>query len=343
MATSEGRQRLRQAESQEEAAREAEQPAAKPEEVLRAPPLEVRGEEEWRLAGIYTHQVLKAGLRHLDETWPVLDLFEFPRGGLLDAGRGLKMENLLRQLLTGSLQLKSVPASDVAAAQYDLRRLSLRQLLKIRVQHLEFTPSGRGCDSISSVGSRHEAFMETLDGRLFKLLGEKAVGDLARGGDDLHRFGREAVLFAAASVGLPPSPVRRWCWCLDESRRAFFDVATFRSGGFPAEGVLEVVDLSKRDPHEPTGRLQWFDWRVTVARDEAALVAKPLALGCAAAAGAAGGDEEAGFAFVEQDSPVRAGTSAIAAAGLGFDATKLQDLRGNLRQVRGPDGMRYPG
>lgn len=331
MVTSEGRQKLREVEA---AAEDAEDSRPQHVEILRKPPVESRGEEEWRICGVYTHQVLKAGLRQLDDAWPVDELFEFSRGGNLDAGRGLKMESLLRNLLAGSIRLQSVPAVDVSAAQYDLRRLSLRQLLRIRVHHLEFTPSGSGADSVSTVGAHHQGFMSTLDGTLFKLLGKYAVGDLAAATDDFHRLGREAVLLAAAQAGLSETPARRWCWCLDDSRRAYFDVAAYAcTEHFPEEGVFEVVDLSKRDAHEPTGRLQWFDWRVQVIRDASLLTAKPLSQVVAE-------EPSAGAVEATDSAPVSPVRSAIAASAMGFDAAKLQDLRGNLKKVRLPEDER---
>merc|ERR1711920_1160148 len=36
-------------------------------------------------------------------------------------------------------------------------------------------------------------------------------------------------------------------------------------------GVLEVTDLSKRDRHEPSGRLRWLDWRVDHIHEESCL------------------------------------------------------------------------
>jgi len=299
-------------------------------EVLRAPPVKVLEDERWQVHGVYTHVLLKVGLRHLDATWPDGDLLDLA-GGRLAAGKGLRQESLLKGLLSGDLNLKSVAASDITAAQYDLQRLSLRQLLKIRVHHLDFTPSGAAVDSISTLQNQHEAFLNTLDGMLFKILGKKAVGDAAEvSADDAHRFGREAVQFVAADIGLESAPTRRWAWWLDKDRRVFFTVADFAStSSFPSEGVLEVDDRSKRDAIEPSGRLMWFDWHVSVVRDETELSRTPLA-----SVGSKGkghqdddGDEEGGSPGVG----VRKSKSVNLAGGA--SPSQLVNLRQSLKKV----------
>ena len=52
-------------------------------------------------------------------------------------------------------------------------------MLRLRVLHLDYTPSGAGADSVSTVGSAHEAFLAMLDGRLMRLLGRTAAGRVA--------------------------------------------------------------------------------------------------------------------------------------------------------------------
>merc|ERR1711972_705738 len=128
------------------------------------------GGGEWRIKGVYEHQVLKAGLRRLDQNWPV--------DGLLELPSGIFRQKILRDLLSGMIRLQSVPNNDVSAAQRDIQKLSLRQLLRLRVLHIDFTPSGAGADTIHSVGGTHEAFLSTLDGLLFQQLGQKAAADL---------------------------------------------------------------------------------------------------------------------------------------------------------------------
>lgn len=273
LATSEGRRRFREAESK------ASQMVMPIEEVLTAPPILQLGETEWRIHGVYDHQALKAGLRSLDAQWPDSDIDKYPQGK-----DGVTREKLFRDLLSGSIRLQSMPKTDVSSAQRDLQRLSLRQLLRLRVLHLDYVPSG-AADSVHTVGATHEAFMGTLDNQLFKQLGQKALGPMASGiegnsgaagSPDTHRLGREAVLFAAAAAALEEP--KWWCWWLSQDRRVFFDAKKFACAEkFPIGkgGVLEVTDNSRRDPHEPTGRLRWLDWRVIRIDAEASLASAP--------------------------------------------------------------------
>mmetsp|Transcript_117289 Transcript_117289/g.373635 ORF Transcript_117289/g.373635 Transcript_117289/m.373635 type:complete len:641 (+) Transcript_117289:88-2010(+) len=327
MTTADGRQNLRVVEAAEEASRATLEPPPQSVVPMPARPLEER-DGEWRISGVYKHQVLKAGLRRLDENWPALALLEFPQAGLMDVGRGLMRESLFREMLSGSLRLQSVPVNDVAAAQRDLERLSLRQLLRLRVHHLDFTPSGCGADTISTVGSTHEAFLTKLDARLFEQLGRKAVGKFAQGATQFHRLGLEAVFFASAASSL--STARLWCWWLADDRRVYFDPAKFEAfGDFPAsDGVLEVTDYSKVDRHEPTGRLQWLDWRIRLVTEEALLVAGPLG-------GGAGGESAGVVAGNPASEGAWQGAGADSTAASGLSEGLLQRMRGGLRKVEG--------
>mmetsp|Transcript_103339 Transcript_103339/g.308718 ORF Transcript_103339/g.308718 Transcript_103339/m.308718 type:complete len:381 (-) Transcript_103339:84-1226(-) len=260
MTTAEGRQKLRDAEEAEQALVEAATPRAVEEHMV-TPPAASVGEGGWRIRGVYEYQVLKAGLRHLDGTWPTGELLAFPRGK--DGNSALFRERLLGQLLSAELRLQSITNNDVAAAQRDLDRLSLRQLLRLRVLHLDFTPSGCGADTVTAVGGTHEAFLAKLDGLLFRQLGQRALGSLAKepeGGllleQEAHGLGRQAVLMASAALAVPSPPW--WCWWVTNDRRIFFHPERFESeGAFPAGGVLEVTEYSKSDRHEPTGKLRW--------------------------------------------------------------------------------------
>jgi hypothetical protein len=266
LATPEGRNRLR-------AAEEAAAAPAKVvvDAVMLAPPVECLGAGEWRIKGVYEHQVLKAGLRQLDHRWPVDTLMDF--------APGLFREKLIREIMLETITLQSVPTGDVSAAQRDLHFLSLRQLLRLRVLHIDFTPSGCGADSISRVGETHEAFLSTLDSLLFKQLGRKAAAaemDGAVGVSDLHRLGRDAVFLAAASaaVGTPPW----WVWWITDERRIFFHAERFEiSEAFPEAdgGALEITDYSRPDAHDPSGRLRWFDWRLCSVTDDTKLSEAP--------------------------------------------------------------------
>lgn len=276
LSTAEGRQRYAEEEAARiESVRGGNEPPL-PEEVMMAPPIEQLGDNEWRIRGVYDHQVLKAGLRRLDLQWPEDGLDSFPQGK-----NGILREKLMKDLILGEIRLQSIPTGDVTSAQRDLHRLSLRQLLRLRVLHLDYAPSGTGADTVFAVGATHEAFMGTLDSQLFRQLGRRAMSAVTDGDQqeaDAHRLGREAVLFVAAAGALEQPPW--WVWWVTQERRVFFHAFDFKiDKDFPeaaACGVLEVTDFSRPDKHEPTGRLRWLDWRVARITDKATLSAAPL-------------------------------------------------------------------
>jgi len=233
-----------------------------------------------------------------------------------------------------------VPANDLAAAQRDVTRLTLRQLLRLRVLHLDFTPSGAGADSgVTGIGGTHEAFLATLDSSLFQRLGEKATNALK--GDSLtdahHRLGRQAVFLVAAAAALP-DPVW-WVWWITEKRRVYFNADQFSCNcDFPENdsGVLEVTDMSKPDRNATSG-VRWFDWRVHAVREEAALSPEPLQQQQSAPLGSAKAPHES----LAISTTAQADWSSVASpprpqssSGGGFVSQDvLQDIRAGLRKV----------
>jgi len=250
---------------------------------LREPPCKQLGADEWQIEKVYTHQVLKIGLRWLDANWDTKDLLDLPvpRSG----SSGLLKPKLILDLLSGEVHLKSVPSNDVSAAQGDIEHLSLRQLLRLRVRHLDFTPSGCGSNSVHGAQSTHEALLTKIDTKLFRQLGETPIqrcapsnlsGDLRSA--DYCRLGREVVLLVAAAIVIKEPAW--WCWWLSDADKVFFCPKTFKSrcedGGtdycmnsFPEGGVLSLTDHTKHCAQQKD--LQWFDWHVQRINSEDAL------------------------------------------------------------------------
>jgi len=246
---------------------------------LTKPPAEQLPTGEWWIHGVYEHQCLKAGLRVMEERWPEDGMDEFPRKK--DGSNVLFRETLFRDLLSGNVRVQSILGNDIAAAQRDLSHLNLRQLLRLRVHHLEYVPSGCGADTVHAVGATQEAFMNALDSLLFKMLGRKALEGLPNtSGLDEHKAGREAVQLAAAAAAVP-EPVW-WCWWVTDSRRVYLDAHTLSSRSNFPEGpdasVLEITDNSKRDHHDPSGRLRWMDWKMQIMTVESELSPAPRRL-----------------------------------------------------------------
>eukprot|EP00927_Polykrikos_kofoidii_P066445 TRINITY_DN62043_c0_g1_i1.p1 TRINITY_DN62043_c0_g1~~TRINITY_DN62043_c0_g1_i1.p1 ORF type:complete len:679 (+),score=113.88 TRINITY_DN62043_c0_g1_i1:98-2134(+) len=274
LTTREGREKHREAEAANEAEAQARAgplpPAVEPS---MKPPVEAITEDQWRVRGVYEHQVLKIGLRILDTIWPVDGLESFPRGK--DGAAVLFRERLLANLISGDRRLQEIAKNDIAAAQRDIHSLSLRQLMRLRVRHIDFIPSGCGSNTVNSQGDVLEAFLSLVDRLLFQKLGEHSARQVELG-VDVHRLGREALFFVAAAAVVTAS--KWWCWWPSPDKRVFFNAEDFVAAErFPvgSDGVLEIMDLSKRDSHEPTGKLRWFDWRVSLVTTEALLSTTP--------------------------------------------------------------------
>lgn len=220
LSTPEGRRRHLEAEeaSAAKVATDGLQSQMTAVQIAEMPAAELVGDREWRVRGMYEHQVLKVGLRILDERWLVEGLTGFPR--TKEGGAVLFRERLLKELISGTVNLQSVQSSDIVAAQRDIQSLSSRQLLRLRVLHLDYIPSGSGADTITSVGGPQEAFLSAVDGRLFRLIGEIAAGSNFDVDDcDAHRLGREAVFFVAVASVVRGSPW--WSWWISPERRIF--------------------------------------------------------------------------------------------------------------------------
>lgn len=306
LGSAEERQRLRNAEALEQDAvvkSTAVEEGASP----MVPPVERTDASSWRIHGLYEHQLLKAGLQHLDAAWPREGLLDFSCGRGGKGSRNILRKKLLTDLVTGQIHLRSVPANDLAAAQGDVRLLSLMQLLRLRVLHIDFTPSGTGADTVSDVGATHAAFLSLLDRLLFEQLGKKAsagASDEVLEASEAHRLGREAALMVAAAAGLP-SP-SWWYWRMSAERRVFFHAKHFCSTkDLPSDtagaGVLEITaDRSRKDAHEPTGRLRWLDWTIELVTTKAELSSAEPSLhedvDCSSTGAASGKDVTAGGA-----------------------------------------------
>jgi len=168
---------------------------------------------KWKINGLYEEQVLKVGLRLLDETWDITKLFEFARRK--DGSNLLFRERLVEDLLKGSRNLKEVPVGDISAMQGDLVNLTLRQLLRLRVKHLMFRPCG-------PMAETQIAFIEKLDTLLFLQLGRSAIIEENFSTLEPRKymsFGKELVLVVGAAGVLPqPEWWVRWIG----TQRVFF-------------------------------------------------------------------------------------------------------------------------
>jgi hypothetical protein len=222
--------------------------AATPTKASKALPVQ-ETKSGWCIRGIYEHQGLKMGLRQLSTRPEVLrEPATIKRSYLLK-------EKLLMDLADGKVDLTTIHANDLNAAQGDVPKLSVRQLLSIAVKY----------DS-QSKGAPGE-FMMIVENALYEKLGEcaTATADLSCACDDVddvRRLGREAVLLVAAAAAIPCSSTWSW-WIM--GGRVFFDAQSFtRVKAFPKAGVLEFFDYSKVERF--AGRS--IDWQVRLTENE---------------------------------------------------------------------------
>jgi len=220
---------------------------------------------KWWIHGMYEEQVIKDGLRRLDTAWEERGLFS-KREACVSSDRlpRLVCEGLLADLVAGERSLSDVHKTDVAMAQGDLTHLTMRQLLRLRVNNLDYAPQG---DDNASM----HAFLAKTDKLLFEHLGQQAVGNLLPhlSPQSLFRLGVDLALVTAVAASLV-APSWWVCWVGHgaEARRFFLHPATFSSTFcFPSSqestcGVFEIADNSKVC-HHSRGKHRVIDWKVS--------------------------------------------------------------------------------
>lgn len=212
----------------------------------------------WSIKGVYLRQAYVVGLRCLDGRHSNESMFEFPTG----RDRLLK-QKVIMDLLQGTRDFQSLPASDISATQPDLQRLSFQQLLRLRVILMDV--------SVSSTSSSASAFVERVDllvqRRLAEVIGESLAEQL-----DPSSLSTGEVLAITATACSFNAPSSWWVWWLPAGARecrVYLNASTLTvSHSFPQEGVLEVSDFSKRDQNDSTGCSTWMDWQVRFQRAE---------------------------------------------------------------------------
>jgi hypothetical protein len=205
----------------------------------------------WCVRGCLEHQGLKVGLCQLRTRKNIV-----PEASDVTRKHFLR-EQLVRDLCGGIMDIRQVHPGDLAAAQGDISKLSVSELLHLSLNHGK---PGNG---------PHGDFLRIVENVLYERLALSALktaklSDL-RDKDDMRRLGREAVLFVAAGAAITTSRAWNcWNWWIGE-HRVFFNTATFScSDRFPPGGVFEFSDNSKIDRF--SGRD--LDWQVHLVTDE---------------------------------------------------------------------------
>lgn len=129
--------------------------------------------------------MLKAGLLAISEMLGNDDLLNFPRRA---NGTPLLMrQGFFQRLLSGEVSIQDCSISDCQAAEADVRRLSVNQLLSIRCRHFDFEASGTS-------NSAKAAFLGQVDRSTMTLLGERLLPSKAGCEKDKLTDAQRAVL-----------------------------------------------------------------------------------------------------------------------------------------------------
>jgi hypothetical protein len=253
-----------------------------PERLMEVPAEKVSA-GKWRVHGMYEEQALKAGLRRLDNEWETRGLFSKRQ----TSGRNVEKtkstprfvcEGLIADLVSGDRGLNDVHKSDVSSAQGDLVHLTARQLLRLRVNNLDYAPQG---DDNAAM----HAFMHKLDRLLFEQLGQMSVASLFPNmeASDCFRLGKDLTFVSAVAANIThPSWWVCWAGYGEGQKRFYFHPGNFAaSKEFPKDrdgwsGVLEIEDVS-RMCHMSRGKHWILDWNVRAIMHESELRSKRIA------------------------------------------------------------------
>lgn len=123
-------------------------------------------------------EVVKAGLLSLSEVIGTDGLHDFPRRP--NGTPLLTRQGFFERLLRGHAVLQDCAAADTSAAEADVKRLTLQQLIAIRCIHLDFVPVGAGQVSKAN-------FLKLIERWTVTLLAERILGDEATTLTDANR------------------------------------------------------------------------------------------------------------------------------------------------------------
>ncbi|CAK0830905.1 unnamed protein product, partial [Prorocentrum cordatum] len=138
---------------------------------------------------------LKSGLLAIRGALGDRGLLDFPRrpnGTPLVVRQGF-----FERLLKGEATLQNVAAADASAAEPDVKKLGLQQLLAIRCQSLDYHPTGKDLDPKRS-------FLVLVDQCIMPLLGQRLLGEETKAFSEAHRaiVMRQVVLIYGANRNL---------------------------------------------------------------------------------------------------------------------------------------------
>jgi len=136
-----------------------------------------------------------------------------PKTPVARQGSAVLRASFFERLLEGHVELKACPANDVAAAQGDLKKLSLSQLLALRILTKDFPTTSVGSLKV------HGHFLAALSSELFQKVGARALGEEMATRKRLEQIGARLVLCLGAAellAAADPAPPQRWLTALEE-------------------------------------------------------------------------------------------------------------------------------
>lgn len=164
--------------------------------------------DHWRLEHV-EQKVLESGLVALQS-----QLTASPsKSPAARQGSAVLRASFFERLLEGHVELKACPANDVAAAQGDLKKLNLSQLLALRILTKDFPTTSVGSLKV------HGHFLAALSSELFQKVGARALGEEIATRKRLEQIGARLVLCLGAAellAGANPAPPCRWLTALEE-------------------------------------------------------------------------------------------------------------------------------
>lgn len=170
----------------------------------------------------------------------------------------IRSKSMLCDLISGHSTV--LPSVDVPALQQDLKHLTLRQLLRVRVRL-------GSCSTSDNVSVR--ALLLELETVLFEKLSDIGIGTIfpCMDHDTGQRSGRDLVILTAAAA-VVPEPAW-WAYRIGD-QTVFFHPHSFTAlEQFPSSkgGVLSISDVSRHDRRQK----RFIDWKIAVVESAVAL------------------------------------------------------------------------
>ncbi|CAK0830903.1 unnamed protein product [Prorocentrum cordatum] len=191
---------------------------------------------------------LKSGLLAIRGALGDRGLLDFPRrpnGTPLVVRQGF-----FERLLKGEATLQNVAAADASAAEPDVKKLGLQQLLAIRCQSLDYHPTGKDLDPKRS-------FLVLVDQCIMPLLGQRLLGEETKAFSEAHRaiVMRQVVLIYGANRNLIEKGVTLgsdwWLLAVGGTRRYLHLGRCEVTGTTPSGAACCYRSYTARNPRDP--------------------------------------------------------------------------------------------